>query len=84
MSQSPVANDEVTCQGCLENQPNQLAHMGFGGCLEQRFCVSCGDYIYEEDELCNTCWIDQMRILMEESDTESESESEPTTPEKTQ
>lgn len=84
MSQSPVANDEVKCQGCLENQPNQLAHMGPDGCLEQRFCISCGDYIYEEDELCNTCWMDQMRILMEESDTESESESEPTTPKKTQ
>jgi len=22
----------ITCQGCLENQPNQMAHMDFGGC----------------------------------------------------
>ena len=22
-----------TCVGCLEDQPNQLAHMGPGGCL---------------------------------------------------
>ena len=22
-----------TCLGCLENQPNQLAHMDTGGCL---------------------------------------------------
>jgi hypothetical protein len=22
-----------TCQGCKENQPNQLAHMDYGGCL---------------------------------------------------
>ena len=24
---------DVTCVGCLENQPNQLAHMDYGGCL---------------------------------------------------
>ena len=24
---------ETTCQGCLEDQPNQLAHMECGGCL---------------------------------------------------
>ena len=24
---------EVTCRGCLEDQPNQLAHMEDGGCL---------------------------------------------------
>jgi hypothetical protein len=23
----------TTCQGCIEEQPNQLAHMEFGGCL---------------------------------------------------
>lgn len=23
----------ITCQGCLENQPNQQAHMDLGGCL---------------------------------------------------
>jgi hypothetical protein len=26
--------DEMTCQGCKEKQPNQMAHMGCGGCLE--------------------------------------------------
>ena len=25
--------DRPTCIGCLEDQPNQLAHMGYGGCL---------------------------------------------------
>ena len=25
--------DRPTCTGCLEDQPNQLAHMGPGGCL---------------------------------------------------
>jgi len=24
---------EVSCWGCKENQPNQLAHMDYGGCL---------------------------------------------------
>jgi hypothetical protein len=24
----------VTCLGCLENQPNQMAHMDCGGCME--------------------------------------------------
>lgn len=26
--------DQTTCSGCLEDQANQLAHMGEGGCLE--------------------------------------------------
>jgi hypothetical protein len=25
---------ENTCWGCLENQPNQMAHMDCGGCME--------------------------------------------------
>lgn len=25
--------EEVTCWGCMEDQPNQLAHMDPGGCL---------------------------------------------------
>ena len=24
---------KITCLGCLEDQPNQLAHIGLGGCL---------------------------------------------------
>ncbi len=35
------------CQGCVEDQPNQLAHMGYGGCLET-----------VEEELCRTCGCD--------------------------
>lgn len=27
----------VKCQGCEEEQPNQLAHVGPGGCLEEAF-----------------------------------------------
>jgi hypothetical protein len=86
MSQSPIVINDLTCQGCLENQPNQLAHMGHGGCLEQHFCMSCGEEssgFIDEYDLCAACWIDEMRILMEESDSESENESEPTTPQKT-
>jgi len=26
-------NNKITCQGCLESQPNQQAHMDYGGCL---------------------------------------------------
>ena len=26
-----------TCRGCEEEQPNQLAHIGPGGCLEEAF-----------------------------------------------
>ena len=25
-----------TCEGCLESEPNQLAHTGYGGCLEDK------------------------------------------------
>ncbi len=35
LSSTKQRDDEniITCQGCLENQPNQQAHMDFGGCL---------------------------------------------------
>ena len=26
-------NNNITCQGCIENQSNQLAHVNIGGCL---------------------------------------------------
>lgn len=26
-------DDEPTCWGCIEGQPNQVAHMDVGGCL---------------------------------------------------
>lgn len=28
-----LVSQYITCQGCLENQPNQLAHCEFGGCM---------------------------------------------------
>ena len=28
---------KITCLGCLEDQPNQLAHMGYGGCLNDEY-----------------------------------------------
>lgn len=30
-------NKKNTCKGCIENQPNQLAHMEVGGCLEEKY-----------------------------------------------
>jgi hypothetical protein len=32
-----LAKSHITCRGCREDQPNQLAHTGEGGCL-------CGDF----------------------------------------
>jgi len=31
---------ETTCRGCLEEQPNQQAHMDYGGCMSiyEEFC----------------------------------------------
>jgi hypothetical protein len=29
------AEEVDTCEGCREDQPNQLAHMGPGGCLAE-------------------------------------------------
>lgn len=26
----------TTCKGCIENQPNQIAHMDVGGCLYEK------------------------------------------------
>jgi hypothetical protein len=28
---------ETTCSGCIEDQPNQMAHTGPGGCLEEKY-----------------------------------------------
>jgi hypothetical protein len=30
---SNARNLKLTCQGCIEEQPNQQAHMDVGGCL---------------------------------------------------
>ena len=35
--------DRPTCIGCLEDQPNQLAHMGPGGCLHMEEDVKLDD-----------------------------------------
>jgi hypothetical protein len=34
---------EETCMGCFEEQPNQLAHMDYGGCLYQEDEISLLD-----------------------------------------
>jgi len=33
LSHIRLVSQYITCQGCLENQPNQLAHCDFGGCM---------------------------------------------------
>ena len=35
-------SQEQTCRGCEECQPNQLAHVGPGGCLEETFNAMYG------------------------------------------
>ena len=32
-----LSKSHISCEGCRENQPNQLAHMGSGGCLNDDF-----------------------------------------------
>lgn len=39
------AEEVDTCEGCREDQPNQLAHMGPGGCLADN--VDEGLFPYE-------------------------------------
>lgn len=34
-----VIDDTITCVGCVENQPNQLAHMDIGGCMYNDYNV---------------------------------------------
>ena len=33
--QNKNTNKKITCRGCIEKQENQLAHMDYGGCLEE-------------------------------------------------
>ena len=42
----------ISCQGCIEDQPGQMAHMGIGGCLYVREDIHDDDIsiIYDEDE----------------------------------
>ena len=42
----------ISCQGCIEEQPGQMAHMGIGGCLYVREDIHEDDIsiIYDEDE----------------------------------
>jgi len=37
----PENTTDTCCRGCRENQPNQLAHVDYGGCLYER-AVSAG------------------------------------------
>lgn len=34
-----IDDDTITCVGCTENQPNQLAHMDIGGCMYNDYNV---------------------------------------------
>jgi hypothetical protein len=40
----------LKCQGCIEEQPNQLAHVHVGGCLEEAFNLVADDKVEENPE----------------------------------
>lgn len=41
---------KIVCQGCIEEQPNQLAHVHAGGCLEAAFNLVADDKVEEEEQ----------------------------------
>ena len=41
---------KIVCQGCIEEQPNQLAHVHVGGCLEEAFNLVADDKVEEEEQ----------------------------------
>jgi hypothetical protein len=49
---------EKTCQGCREDQPNQLAHMEPGGCLYEEYVEK------ENDEECIVPELIKRRIVL--------------------
>lgn len=54
-------SNNLTCQGCIENQQNQLAHMDYGGCL-----YSSNDYdntTYSREEIMNIFNNEQNRLI---------------------
>ena len=39
----------ITCRGCLEDQPGQMAHMDIGGCLYVGPDINDDEQDYEQD-----------------------------------
>jgi hypothetical protein len=49
---------KIKCNGCIEDQPNQMAHVHVGGCLEEAFNLVADDNTTEEiTKACPTCYI---------------------------
>jgi len=61
-----------TCIGCRENQPNQLAHMDYGGCLDMD---KIDDQIEEQIDHLNQT----NNPYLSQSDTETASSVDTTT-----
>lgn len=49
----------ITCRGCIENQPNQLAHMDYGGCLYS----SEDNATYSREDIMNIFNNEQHQLL---------------------
>ena len=74
--------DKQYCIGCIENQPNQMAHMDFGGCLYREFEYSDDGMI----DICDAVRIETSMVIaddkdntnnfIEENDKEDEEEEE--------
>lgn len=63
----------MVCQGCLNNIPNQLAHMNYGGCLYE------GDVYEGEDILTENYSSSDNQLFKTDETPTSEDFSETTT-----
>lgn len=58
-----IESPKIKCQGCIEEQPNQLAHVHVGGCLEEAFNLVADDKVdaekkeYAIEDACVSCYI---------------------------
>ena len=46
-----IQSPKLVCQGCIEEQPNQLAHVHPGGCLEIAFGLAADDHVDNNSSL---------------------------------
>ena len=42
---------DMSCQGCIENQPNQVAHMDAGGCLAEDSYIHDTELLLPEEDV---------------------------------
>ena len=57
-----MSETNITCQGCIEDQPNQLAHMDYGGCLYSSEDFN-NDTTYSREDIMNIFNNEQNKII---------------------